>query len=168
MQTCPRWHILRSFGPTVKIYLSVLRRKIQKTPRTTESCRLYGVKNCYNILFRALKIHGRLSGGGSPHALGWHSEKPTDVNITSTNDTWYSHFRKHGFFRGFAVQISVASSISLFRSLSFGLRHREVIESSAPIQNSEGSGGTESFVFCFVFFFPARNRAFEASLRDDS
>ena len=30
---------------------------------------------------------------------------------------WYSHFWKHGFFRGFAVQISVASSIALFRSL---------------------------------------------------
>ena len=50
---------------------------------------------------------------------------------------WYSHFRKHGFFCGFAVQISV-------RPLSRFLDPwRYCIQC---IQNGEYSGGTESFV----------------------
>ena len=33
--------------------------KIQKTPRTTEPCCLYGVKNCYNNFFGALQLDTR-------------------------------------------------------------------------------------------------------------
>ena len=74
---------------------------------------------------------------------------------------WYSHFRKHSFFRGFTVQISVASSIALFRSLSFGLWHLEVIASSASKTVSVAAEQRALLVF------PTRNRAFEISLQDD-
>ena len=73
----------------------------------------------------------------------------------------YCHFRKHSFYRGFAVQISVASTITLFRSLSFGLRHREVIASSASKTVSVVAEQRALLVF------PARNRLFETSLRND-
>ena len=59
-------------------------------------------------------------------------------------------------------QISVASSIAFFRSLiSFGLRHREVIASSASKIASVAAEQRALLVF------PTRNRAFESSLRDD-
>ena len=66
-----------------------------------------------------------------------------------------------GFFRGFAVQISIASSIALFRALSFGLRHREVIGSSTSKIASVAAEQRALLVF------PTRNRVFETSLRDD-
>ena len=49
-----------------------------------------------------------------------------------------SHSRKHGFFCGFAVQISAASSIALVRSLK--LLH------TVRTKRRVHSGGTESFV----------------------
>ena len=69
-------------------------------------------------------------------------------------------FPKAWFFPGFAVQISVASSIAVFRFLSFGLRYREVIVSSASKTASVAAEQRALLVF------PARNRAFETSLRD--
>ena len=59
----------------------------------------------------------------------------------------YSHFRKNGFFFGFNVQISVASSIRLFRSLSFGLWHLEVIASSVSRTVSVGAEQRALLVF---------------------
>ena len=64
----------------------------------------------------------------------------------------YSHFRKYGFLCGFAVQIPrIASSIALFRSLSFGFGHREVIVSSA---SKTASVVVERRA---LLIFPARN-----------
>ena len=57
------------------------------------------------------------------------------------NLTFDTYFRKHGFFWGFAVQIS----------FTCGLRHREVIASSASKTASVA----------------AEQRAFETSLRDN-
>ena len=53
--TAPRGHVILRDSPQLFICPHLL--KIQKTPRTTEPCCLYGVKNCYNILFGALQIH---------------------------------------------------------------------------------------------------------------
>ena len=73
-------------------------------------CRLYGVKN-YSL---------------------WHFvDTQPIVQPRLRMHFTYTHFRKHGFFCRLTVQISVASSIALFRSLSFGLRHHEVIAFSA-------------------------------------
>ena len=59
-------------------------------------------------------------------------------------------------------QISVASSIALFRSfISYGLQHREVIASSASKTASVVAEQRALLVFL------TRNRAFETSLRDD-
>ena len=64
----------------------------------------------------------------------------------------FSHFCKHGFFRGFTVRIprvTSISSIAFFGSLRFCLRHRKGIASSAfqnSIWVSEWSGRTGSFV----------------------
>jgi len=69
-------------------------------------------------------------------------------------------FPKAWFFGGFAVQIPVASSIALFRSLSFGLQHRKVI--GECFQNNECSGGTKIFVG-----ISRQKKAFETALHDD-
>ena len=50
--TAPSGHVIIQDSPWLFICPHLW--KIQKTPRTTEPCRLYGVKNCYNIVFGAL------------------------------------------------------------------------------------------------------------------
>ena len=62
-------------------------------------------------------------------------------------------FPKASFLRGFAVQVSIASSIVLFRSHIFGLRSG-VIASSASKTTSVAAKQRALLVF------PARNRAY--------
>ena len=113
---------------TVVIHLS----PFVEDSENTNPCHLYEVKNCFNIF---LAIHRQLSGWGyTCTLLTFWSQLMYTVKLLNKWKAvlpWYSHFQKHGFFCGFAVQITVAFSIALFRSPSFGLWHREVIASSA-------------------------------------
>ena len=89
---------------------------------TTEPCRLYRVKNCYKLcsFWRFVDTGPIVRPRLRTHfadILNSQLMYTVQLLIIKAVLPWYSHFRKHGFFCGFAVQISVASSIALFISL---------------------------------------------------
>ena len=85
------------------------------------------------------------------HALRWHSEKPTSVYSTTNDDKRRSYpdtlFSESmpGFFSGFAVQISVASSIALLRSLKVRIAYNASKTASIAAEQRA------------LLVFPARN-----------
>ena len=105
---------------TVVIYLS----SFVEGSETTEPCRLYRVKNCYKLcsFWRFVDTRPIVRPRLRTHfadILNSQLMYTLQLLIIKGGLTLIlrSHFRKHGFFCGFAVQISVASSIALFRSL---------------------------------------------------
>ena len=130
----------------------------------TDPCYLYGMKNCYNIFFWRYTAD---CPAEVTHALRWHSEKPTNMYtvkllmmkggitlILSFPKAWFPLIADSPF------KIFVASSIALFRSLSFGLRHPGVIASSSSKTASVAAEQRALLVF------PARN-SIETTLRVD-
>ena len=112
---------------------------------TTEPCRLYRVKNCYKLcsFWRFVDTRPIVRPRLHTHfadILNSQLMYTVQLLITEGGLTLIlrSHSRKHGFFCGFAVQISAASSIALVRSLK--LLH------TVRTKRRVHSGGTESFV----------------------
>ena len=112
---------------------------------TTEPCHLYRVKNCYKLcsFWRFVDTRPIVRPRLRTHfadILNSQLMYTVQLLIIKGGLTLIlrSHFQKHGFFCGFTFQISVPSSIALFRSLK--------VLHTVRTKRRVYSGGTESFV----------------------